>query len=62
MHQNRAATLMLACPEVVENNQDNALLEKCLRKATGRQNVRILNARQLTDESGKIRGYEVDIR
>jgi hypothetical protein len=62
MHQNRAATILLVSPEVVENAQDNAQLEQRLRELPGRQNLRILNVRKLTDGSGKIKGYEVDIR
>ncbi len=62
MHQNQADTIVLACPEVAENTQDNVQLEQCAREVTGRQNLRILNVRKLMDGSGKIKGYEVDIR
>ena len=62
MHQNPAATILVACPEVVENAQDNTQLEECVRGTPGRQNARVLKVRKLVDESGKIKGYEVDIR
>jgi predicted MPP superfamily phosphohydrolase len=60
-HQTPAVMILLNSCEVIENTQDNAKLEQCLREQTGRQNLRILNVKRLTDGSGKIKGYEVDI-
>ena len=61
MHQNPAATILVS-PQVVENAQDKTQLERKLRETYGRPDLRIMNVRKLTDGSGKINGYEVDIR
>lgn len=62
MHQNPAATIVLVGPEVVDNVEDTASLERHLRELMGRSDLHVLGVRKLTNESGKIKGYEVDIR
>jgi hypothetical protein len=62
MHQNPAATILLVSPEVVQNAQDKGQLERNLREIYGRPELRVMNVRTLADGSGKIKGYEVDIR
>lgn len=62
VHQNRAEEKLLVSREVVENAQDNVQLEHKLRELERRPDLQLLGVRKLTDQSGKIMGYEVDIR
>ena len=48
--------------EVVESTEDKVKLEQQLRKLRGREDLKVLSVRKLTDSEGKIKGYEVDIR
>jgi hypothetical protein len=61
-HQNPAAKIVLVSPEVVDKPQDTENIERYLRQLKGRHDLEVLGVRTLTDESGKITGYEVDIR
>ena len=61
-HQTRAVTILLGSSEVIDPTQDTGKLEQRLRETYGRQNLRVERVRKLTDGSGKITGYEVDIR
>jgi hypothetical protein len=62
LHQNRAETILLASPEVIESIEDRLKLEQRLRELTGREGLQVLDVRKLSDANGKIKGYEVDIR
>jgi hypothetical protein len=62
LHQNRAETILLARPEVIESAEDKVKLEQQLRELKGRSDLKVLDVRKLTDADGKIKGYEVDIR
>jgi hypothetical protein len=61
-HQKPAAMKLLVSRQMVENAQDNVRLEQKLRETERRPDLQVLGVRKLTDESGKIMGYEVDIR
>ena len=61
-HQNPSAIIVTDCTQVIDTSQDNVSLERCLRETTRRPDLRIQRVRKLTDDSGKIKGYEVDIR
>ena len=62
MHQTHTATILVVDAQVIENAADKGELERRIRTLTGRQDLQVLNVRKLTDEQGKTRGYEVDIR
>jgi hypothetical protein len=62
MHQTHTATILVVDAQVIENAADKSELERRIRTLTGRQDLQVLNVRKLTDEQGKTRGYEVDIR
>ncbi len=53
---------MLVGPELIENAEDKAHIERVVRASTGRNDVQILNVRKVVDKDGKTRAYEVDIR
>jgi hypothetical protein len=60
-HQSPTSILLVSA-EVVENAQDKSQLQQRVRALTGRSDVEVTQVRKLTDEKGKTRGYEVDIR
>ncbi|MDQ5846271.1 MAG: hypothetical protein M3539_13355 [Acidobacteriota bacterium] len=62
LHQTSTATILLVDAQVIETAADKGQLEQRIRGLTGRQDIQVLNVRKLTDEQGKTRGYEVDIR
>ena len=53
---------MLVGPELVGNAPDRGQVEQVMRVFTGRQDVQVVNVRQVVGKDGKTRGYEVDIR
>src|SRR5436190_18721350 len=55
-------SVLLLDAEVVENAGDRSQLQQRVRVLTGRPDAEIKQIRKLTDESGRTRGYEVDIR
>ena len=59
--QSPAATLMVR-PELIENAQDKARLQKLVRSLTGRTNAEVVDVRKVLAPDGQTRGYEVDIR
>ena len=61
-HQSPTASVLLVDAEVIDNIEDKGQIQQRLRSLTGRSTLEVLNVRKLTDDQGKIRGYEVDIR
>ena len=55
-------SILLLDAEVVETAEDRSQLQQRVRVLTGRPDAEIKQIRKLTDESGRTRGYEVDIR
>jgi hypothetical protein len=62
LHQTPVAKILLVEAQVIENAADKSQVEQRIRTLTGRQNLQVLDVRKLTDQQGKTRGYEVDIR
>jgi hypothetical protein len=62
LHQNSAVSTVLVGPELIENAEDRAQVERVVRAFTGRNDVKVLNVRTVVAKDGKTRGYEVDIR
>lgn len=62
LHQTTVAKILVVDAQVVENAANKGQLEERIRTLTGRQDLQVLNVRKLTDDEGKTRGYEVDIR
>lgn len=56
------STLVLVGPPSEGTNWDTGEIERRLRLATNRPEIRVTNVRQRTDEQGRIVAYEVDIR
>jgi hypothetical protein len=48
--------------ELVGNQPDRALIERRARELTGKPETRVTAVRELPDGTGKVVGYEVDIR
>lgn len=60
-HPSPISTLILD-PEVIVDKGDRAQLEERLRKLTQRPHLEVLAVREVLDEQGRIRSYEIDIR
>jgi hypothetical protein len=60
-HQRPTSTVLLSA-EVVENEEDRTKIEQRVRTLTGRADVEVIGVRKVSDQQGKVRGYEVDIR
>lgn len=60
-HSHAAKTIPLAA-EVLGTSRDTAEMERRVRAITGRSDAVITAVRERRDESGKVVGYEVDIR
>jgi hypothetical protein len=61
-HQSQAASILMICPELVENAEDKTQIEQLVRDFTGRKDVKVLDVRKVVGADGKTQGYEVDIR
>jgi hypothetical protein len=48
--------------EVVGNQPDRSIIEQRAREVSGRPNGRVTEPREVRDATGKLVGYEVDIR
>jgi hypothetical protein len=61
LHPRPTSTVLLDS-EVIENDGDRTKIEHRVRTLTGRTDVEVVDVRKVTDQEGKVRGYEVDIR
>lgn len=48
--------------EVIGNQADRSQIEQRVKELTGRKEVQVLKVRELLDNDGRIRGFEVDIQ
>lgn len=60
-HQRPTSTVFIGA-EVVEKEGDRTEIEHRVRSLTGRPAAAVIGVRPVTDQQGKVKGYEVDIR
>ena len=60
-HQRPTSTVFIGA-EVVEKEGDRTEIEHRVRSLTGRPDAAVIGVRPVTDQQGKVKGYEVDIR
>src|SRR6266550_3892159 len=58
-HQSPTASTLVVGAEVVEKARDRGQLEQRLRDFTGRSDLQVLGVRKMTDQDGRITGYEI---
>lgn len=61
-HQSPVTTKVVLSPEVVVNATDKSKIEQRVKELTGRTQVEVVAIREVVDDQGRIRSYEVDIR
>ena len=61
-HQNTVAATLLLTPDMVDNQADNADIERRVRAMIGRSDAVVIAVRRRVDAQGNVAGYEVDIR
>jgi hypothetical protein len=61
-HQSPVAERVFLSSELVGNKADTSQIEQRVKELTRREKVDVVRVREVLDDDGKIRGFEVDIR
>ena len=61
-HQSPVAEKVFLSREVVGNKADRSQIEQQVKQLTRREKVEVVAVKEVLDNDGKIRGFEVDIR
>jgi len=61
-HQSPVVERVFLSREVIGNQADRSQIEQRVKELTGRKEVQVLKVRELLDNDGRIRGFEVDIQ